>query len=327
MFQTAMKKTLLSCALCILPALAVAQDASGRLTEPLTVIVGYAPGGASDRAARIVAGGLEQKLGVSVIVENKTGAGGRIAAQYVKTSDPNKNVLMLGNPAVMVVAPLVYKNLDYDPVKDFQPVSMVTEYGFGVAVSADSDIQDIKGLVAWAKAHPDKFNVAVPATGSLPHFFGLMLAQAIGSKTEIIGYRGSAPVLTDLIGGVVPVAIDTLDVLTRQHIGKRIRILATSGKDREAELPDVPTFEQSGIDLEASGWNAFFASAVMPAGKAHMLGAAIKSVTADPKIQESLLQNSLIPVSADAQETEKIIDGFRKQWEPVVRDSGFVVTQ
>ncbi len=327
MFQTAMKKTLLSCALCILPALAVAQDASERLTEPLTVVVGYAPGGASDRAARIVAGGLEQKLGVSVIVENKTGAGGRIAAQYVKTSDPNKNVLMLGNPAVMVVAPLVYKNLDYDPVKDFQPVSMVTEYGFGVAVSADSDIKDIKGLVAWAKAHPDQFNVAVPATGSLPHFFGLMLAQAIGSKTEIIGYRGSAPVLTDLIGGVVPVAIDTLDVLTRQHLGKRIRILATSGKDRETDLPDVPTFEQSGIDLEASGWNAFFASAAMPAGKARMLGAAIKSVTADPKIQESLLQNTLIPVSADAQETEKIIDAFRKQWEPVVRDSGFVVTQ
>src|SRR5690606_2178776 len=179
----------------------------------------------------------------------------------------------------------------------------------------------------WAKANPDKFNVAVPATGSLPHFFGLMLADAIGTKAEIVGYRGSAPVLTDLIGGVIPVAIDTLDVLTRQHTGQRIRILATSGKDREVDLPDVPTFDESGIDLEASGWNAFFASAAMPAEKIQMLGEAIKTVTADPKVQETLLQNTLIPVSADANETATLIADFRKQWEPVVRDSGFVVTQ
>ncbi|TEA80254.1 tripartite tricarboxylate transporter substrate-binding protein [Allopusillimonas ginsengisoli] len=322
-----MKKVVLSCALCVLPVVGWAQAESPRLTEPLTVVVGYAPGGASDRAARIVAEGLEKQLGVPVVVENKTGAGGRIAAQYVKAADSKKNVLILGNPAVMVVAPLVYKNLDYDPIKDFQPVSMVTEYGFGVAVSADSDIKDIEDLVAWAKANPDKFNVAVPATGSLPHFFGLMLADAIGTKAEIVGYRGSAPVLTDLIGGVIPVAIDTLDVLTRQHAGQRIRILATSGKDREVDLPDVPTFDESGIDLEASGWNAFFASAAMPAEKIQMLGEAIKTVTADPKVQETLLQNTLIPVSADANETATLIADFRKQWEPVVRDSGFVVTQ
>lgn len=327
MFETAMKKALWSCALCVFPALGWAQAGALSLSEPLTVVVGYAPGGASDRAARIVAQGLEKQLGVSVIVENKTGAGGRIAAQYVKAAGADKNILMLGNPAVMVVAPLVYKNLDYDPIKDFQAVSMVTQYGFGVAVSADSKVENIKDLVAWANAHPDNFNIAVPATGSLPHFFGLMLAQAIGNKAEIIGYRGSAPVLTDLIGGVVPVAIDTLDVLTRQHTGKRIRILATSGKDREAELPDVPTFEQSGINLEASGWNAFFASAAMPAEKAAMLGDAIKAVTADPKVQETLLQNTLIPVSANATETRTLIADFRKQWEPVVRDSGFQVTQ
>src|SRR5690606_2793457 len=110
----------------------------GKLSEPLTIVVGYAPGGATDRAARIVAKGLQDKLGVSVVVENKTGAGGRIAAQHVKNAGPTDNTLLLGNPAVMVVAPLVFESLPYDAAQDFQPVSMATEYCCGVAVSADS---------------------------------------------------------------------------------------------------------------------------------------------------------------------------------------------
>ncbi|MYN11570.1 ABC transporter substrate-binding protein [Pusillimonas sp. TS35] len=295
--------------------------------EPLTVVVPYAPGGASDRAARIVSDGLQKKLGVPVIVENKTGAGGRIAAQYVKGASADKNILILANPAIMVVAPMVFSELSYDAAKDFQPVSMVTQYGFGVAVSADSKIQDMKQLIGWAKEHPGAFNIGVPATGSLPHFFGLMLSQQIGAKGEIIGYRGSAPVITDLIGGAVPLAIDTLDVLTAQHQGKRIRILATSGGERETALPDVPTFKQVGVDLEASGWNAFFAPASMPADKVARLGDAIKAVTADSAVQQTLLQNELIPVSASAKETRARIEQFREQWAPVIKASGFVVTK
>ncbi|NYT35598.1 ABC transporter substrate-binding protein [Allopusillimonas soli] len=325
-----LKITLKAALPCVLSALMLAGSAQAdtpALKEPLTLVVGYAPGGASDRAARIVGEALQKKLGVSVVVENKTGAGGRIAAQYVKSAPADKNVLILGNPAVMVVAPLVFEKLEYDAVKDFQPVSMVTQYGFGVAVSADNDIKDMQGLVKWAKENPGKFNIGVPATGSLPHFFGLMLADRMGVKGEIVGYRGSAPAITDLIGGVIPVAIDTLDVLTRQHEGKRIRILATSGKEREKALPDVPTFTDEGIDLVASGWNAFFASASMPADKVKMLGQAIKAVTAEPSVRQTLVQNDLIPVSADAVESGKLIDAFRSQWEPVVKASGFVVTK
>jgi tripartite-type tricarboxylate transporter receptor subunit TctC len=319
--------TLLPCIALVTGTAGAAQDTPPKLSAPLTIVVGYAPGGATDRAARIVATGLQAKLGVPVVVENKTGAGGRIAAQHVKNAGPNDNTLLLGNPAVMVVAPLVFDSLPYDAAQDFQPVSMATEYGFGVAVSADSQIKDMQGLVAWAKANPDKFNIGVPATGSLPHFFGLMLSKQIGAEGQIIGYRGSAPVITDLIGGAVPVAIDTLDVLTRQHQGNRIRVLATSGQAREASLPDVPTFKQAGIDLQAAGWNTFFASSAMPKDKAAMLGEAIKSVTADPGVRKNLQENDLIPVSANAQETGKLVDAFRAQWAPVVKASGFVVTK
>lgn len=327
MIKNTLRAALLSCILFAASTAGAAQDNTAKLSSPLTIVVGYAPGGATDRAARIVATRLQAELGVPVVVENKTGAGGRIAAQHVKNAGPNENMLLLGNPAVMVVAPLVFESLAYDAVKDFQPVSMVTEYGFGVAVSADSPIKDMQGLIEWAKSNPDKFNIGVPATGSLPHFFGLMLSKQIGAEGQIIGYRGSAPVITDLIGGAVPVAIDTLDVLTRQHQGKRIRILATSGQERETALPDVPTFKQTGVDLQASGWNTFFASSAMPKDKADMLGEAVKSVTADASVRKTLQENDLIPVSANAQETGKLVEAFRAQWAPVVKASGFVVTK
>lgn len=295
------------------------------VSDPLTVVVGYAPGGASDRAARIVAEQLQKTLNVNVIVENKSGAGGRVAAQYMKSSAADNDMLMLGNPAVMVVAPLVYQNLPYDADADFKPVSMVTQYGFGVAVSADSPLQSIDDLVAWAAKHPEKFNVGVPATGSLPHFFGLMLSDQIGVDAQIIGYRGSAPVITDLIGGTLSVAIDTLDVLIRQHQGDRIRILATSGKEREADLPDVPTFIETGVDLSAFGWNTFFAPARMADSKVEFLGQAIKQVMADPDVQTTLLQGDLVPVVANASESAERIKTFREQWDPAIKNSGYVV--
>ncbi|GHC42622.1 hypothetical protein GCM10010096_11840 [Alcaligenes pakistanensis] len=325
MAQNRLRATVTSCLLSGLLFTGASHAAAS--SETLTVVVPYAPGGASDRAARIVSDGLHKKLGIPIVVENKTGAGGRIAAQYVKSTAADKNVLILANPAIMVVAPLVFNDIPYKPDSDFQAVSMVTEYGFGVAVSADSDIKTMDQLISWAKEHPGAFNIGVPATGSLPHFFGMMLSQQIGSKGEIIGYRGSAPVITDLIGGILPVAIDTLDVLTAQHQGKRIRILATSGSEREAALPDVPTLKQSGVELEASGWNAFFAPASMPADKVTQLGEAIKEVTSDPALQETLLKNELIPVSADAEQTRTRIEAFRQQWAPVIQASGFKVTQ
>lgn len=325
-----MMKLLVAAALCgmmlgVVPAAQAQTPAS--FNEPITLVVPYAPGGASDRAARIVSDGLSSQFGATVIVENRTGAGGRIAANYVKTTDPDKNVLLLGNPAIMVVAPLVFKDLAYDPAKDYQPVAMATQYGFGIAVSAQSDIKSLDDLVAWAKANPGKFNVAVPATGSLPHFFGLMLADKIGVKAEIVGYRGSAPAITDLIGGMVPVAIDTLDALTQHHDGGRIRVLATSGKEREQSLPKVPTFSEQGVDLVSSGWNTFFASSAMPAAKVKVLGDMIKAVTGNSDIQKTLLAGNLVPVVANAAESAQRVDQFRAQWEPVVKASNYVVSK
>ncbi|RYF27091.1 MAG: ABC transporter substrate-binding protein, partial [Comamonadaceae bacterium] len=182
-----------------------AQDATLRL------VVGYPPGGSSDRVARIVADKLQAALGSPVIVENKVGAGGRISAQYVKNAPANQPMLLLANPAVMVVSPLVMTDVGYDPARDFVPVSEVNSYVFGVAVSTAVPVKELPHLLAWLRANPAQANIGVPATGSLPHFFALMLGQQAKVTAEAVGYKGSAPLLTDLIGGQVPVAVDTLD--------------------------------------------------------------------------------------------------------------------
>jgi len=308
-----------------LSPLACAQQAP--LDGPLTIVVGYPPGGSSDRIAGLVADRLKDRAGVSVVVENKTGAGGRIAAQGLHAAPASQNVLMLANPAVMVVAPLVYAQPGYDAQQDFTPVSLASRYKFALAVPASSPIKDVAALRQWLRDNPKQFTVGVPATGSLPHFFALMLGREIKQEPEVVGYRGSAPLISELIGGILPQGIDTLDTLLPQHRAGKIRILATSGDTRDADLKEVPTFRESGVNLAADGWNAFFAPAAMPRAKVDRLGADIAAILREPAMQEAVRSVFLEPVSLDAAGTADALAAYRKQWEPVVRASGFTATQ
>lgn len=310
----------LAAALTLLAAAAVqAQPLDG----PLRVVVGYAPGGATDMVARFVGDRLAQKLGVPVLVDNKPGAGGRLAAQQVKAAPAGQNVLMVANPAVMVVAPLVFKDNGYDPEKDFQPVAHVNDYDFGLAVGPQVPTKDLKQLFDWMRANPAQANVGVPATGSLPHFFALMLGQKAKVPTEVVGYKGSASVITDLIGGQVPIAVDTFDVQLPQYQAGKMRILAMSGTKRSPFAPDVPTFKEAGLDLAASGWNTFFAPASMPRGKVERLAREIREVMQEPEVQRRFTDNKLVPVVATREQTEAMLKAYRAQWAPVVKTSGY----
>ena len=291
----------------------------------LRIVVPYAPGGSSDRAARLVADKLGPKLGQTVIVENKTGAGGRLAAQQLKglSASASQNVLLLGNPAVMVVAPLVFKDNGYDPDKDFQPVSQVTDYEFALAVSSAVPVKQLSHLLAWLRANPAQANFGVPATGSLPHFFALMTSEKAQVQGQVVGYRGSAPLISDLIGGQVPVAFDTLDTLLPQHEGGKLRILATSGAQRSPLAPDVPTYKESGLDLVATGWNALFAPAAMPADRVARLGAAIREVMNDPDTRRKFMDAKMTPTATTPAQTAAMLKTYRAQWAPVVQKSGY----
>lgn len=300
-------------------ALAQAQALDG----PLRVVVGYAPGGASDRVARIVAEKLQGRLGVPVLVENKTGAGGRLAAQQVKAAPAGQNVLMLGNPAVMVVAPLVFKDNGYDAERDFVPVSHVSNYEFAVAVGPAIPVRELSHLLAWLRANPGQANIGVPATGSLPHFFGLMMAQKARVDAQVVGYRGSAPLMTDLMGGQVAVAVDSFDTVLPQHEAGKLRILAVSGSQRSPHAPQIPTFKEAGLDLVATGWNAFFAPAGMPRDKLERLARAIREVMQEPDTARKFADAKMTPVVSTPAQTEAMIRAFRAQWAPVVQQSGY----
>jgi len=289
----------------------------------LRIVTGFAPGGATDRVARIVGEKLQAKLGITVIVENKTGAGGRLAAQQVKATPPGQHVLMIANPAVMVVAPLVFKDNGYDPDRDFVPVSHVNDYDFAVTVASAVPVKELSHLIAWLRANPDKANFGVPATGSLPHFVALMLAERAGVKAQVVGYRGSAPLVTDLIGGQVPVSIDTLETVLPQHEAGKVRILATAGAKRATIAPSIPTFRESGLPLVATGWNAFFAPATMPAATVQRYAAAITEVMKDPDTQRKFLAAQMQPVVSTQAQTEAMLKAYRAQWAPVVQKSGY----
>ncbi len=309
--------SVLATVLALSASVAQAQEA------PLRIVVGYAPGGTTDRVARIVADKLAIKLGAPVIVENKTGAGGRLSAQAVKAAPAHQPMLLLANPAVMLVAPLVFPDAGYDPERDFRPVSHVNSYEFGVAVASAVPVKELSHLMAWLRANPEKANFGVPATGSLPHFFGLMVGDTAKVRAEVVGYRGSAPLLNDLLGGQVPVAFDTFDTLLPQHDAGKIRILAVSGAKRSALDARIPTFREAGLDLTATGWNTFFAPMSMPKAKAERLAGLIHEVMKDPDTQRKFEASKMEPVVATMAQTEAMLKAYRAQWAPVVQRSGF----
>lgn len=290
---------------------------------PIRIVVGYPPGGASDRAARLVADRLQQLLKRTVIVENRVGAGGRLAAQQLVNTPPDQTVLMIGNPAVMSVAPAIYKDLKYDVQRDFVAIAGATDYEFGVAVGAALPVKEVSHMMAWIRSNPEKANAGVPATGSLPHFFALMLSYMTQVKIEVVGYRGSAPLLNDLIGGQIPFAFDTLDSLLPQHEGGKLRLLATSGQKRSPFSPNVPTFREQGLPLVATGWNYFFAPSTMPKATVDLLGRTIHQIMSEPATREKFMAAKMTPLATNPAQTAAALQSFNAQWLPVIKRSGF----
>jgi len=300
-----------------LPHWALAQGA------PIRIVVGYAPGGGTDRAARLVAERLQVLLRRTVIVENRVGAGGRLAAQQLVNTPADQTILMVGNPAVMSVAPLVYNDLKYNVQKDFVPVTALTDYDFGVAVSSALPVKEVSHMMAWIRANPEKANAGVPGTGSLPHFFVLMLSYMAQVKVEVVGYRGSAPLLTDLMGGQIPMAFDTLDSLLPQHEGGKLRMLATSGAKRSPFSPGVPTFREQGLPLQATGWNTLFAPSTTPKATVDLLARTVQQIMSESDTRAKFTAAKMVPVAMTQAQTASMLRAFDAQWSPVIKRSGF----
>ncbi|HET7526558.1 MAG TPA: tripartite tricarboxylate transporter substrate-binding protein, partial [Burkholderiaceae bacterium] len=207
----------------------LACGASAQVDKPVKILVGFAAGGSADIAARLLAERMQGDLKQPVLVDNKPGAGGRIAAEALKNAPPDGGTLMLAPIVVPVLAPLVYSRLSYDPVADFAPVARVADFQFGLSVNAANPIRSVSELVTWSKFNAPLASYGTPAPGSLPHFFGVQIAKATGVDYVHVPFNGGAPAMNALIGNQVGFVIDTVVDGIEMHRAGKTRMIATSG--------------------------------------------------------------------------------------------------
>ena len=317
----ALRVALLAVVAAAVPVAATAQD---RIDKPVKILVGFAPGGTADIIARVVAEKMSASIGQPVIVENRPGAIGRIVADAVKAAAPDGTTIMVMPIGPMAVVPHVYKDITYDPIKDFTPIALGATFQFAIAAGPASGAKNWNEFAAWAKANPTKAGYATSGAGSLPHFFGVLLGRGIGVEMVHVPYKGSAAYLNDLIGGQVPAAIDAIADLTELHRAGKVKVLASSGATRSTALPDVPTFNELGVKgVEAMGWFGFFAPAKTPKPIVDALNAAINKALQSPDVAEKLSKLGMDPATGTPEQFATIVVNDYNKWGPIVKASGF----
>jgi len=289
------------------------------------IVVGFPAGATSDALARLVAEHMQRTLKQPVIVENKVGAGGRIANELVKASPADGGTLLMTPVATMAIFPHSYAGqLRYDPIKDFAPVAHLSSFQIGWGTAATAPVSTLADYVAWVKADPAKNGFyASAAPGSIPHFFGVMFAKSAGLSLTHVPYKGTAAAMTAVAGGEVS-AISTVAADIRALVsGGKARLLAVAGEQRDESFPDVPTFRELGYDLVAKPWYAMFAPAGTPAATLERLSQAAIAALTDPSLRQRLVDMGLEPTGYGPARLAAILKDDTERWGPPIRASGF----
>lgn len=290
----------------------------------LRLIVGYPAGGSADVQARTLADKLAAELGVPVVVENRTGAGGQIAADYVRAAPADGLTVLLANMHMMVMLPLTSKSVHYDPVKDFQAVGRIATFYEGLAVPAALPVRDVREWLALANNDKSKATYGVPAAGSVAQFIGYRLGSDAKVELTSVPYRGAAPLVQDLLGNQVAAGITPIaDLVQYQQAGK-LKVIAVNGAKRAALLPDVPTLKELGQPhFDNLEWTGLFAPAGTPRATIAQLHAALGKALVFPEVQQRLAKLSSDANPSTPDELTNLIADDLKRWGPVVKASGF----
>ncbi|MFM2345785.1 MAG: hypothetical protein RL654_538 [Pseudomonadota bacterium] len=296
------------------------------LPESARILAGFAPGGTVDVTGRRVADKLRDVLARSVVVENRTGAGGQIALSALKIAPADGLTLLVTPMSMLGIYPHTYKKLPYDPVADFQPVSQAVRFDFGFAVGpmVPASVKTLTDFVAWCRANPKDANFGSPAAGSVPHFVAELFGRAASIDLKHVPYRGTQPAITDLMGGqLASVSGPVGEFLQHLPTGK-VRLLATSGAARSKFAPGVATCAEQGFkDIVFDEWFGVYMPAKVPADALNRAVTAIRNALNAPDMIEALAQMGLEARSSTPVELAALLKKDSERWAPLIRTIGF----
>lgn len=313
---SALRRTVIGFSLLAVLPLAIAQN-----KPSLKILVGFPAGGSADTIARQIANAMKDDFS-SVNVENKAGAAGRIALQAVKTAAPDGQTVIILPSGPMVLFPHVYKNLGYDAVKDFTPISLISRFQFGIVSGPSSNVKTIPEMMAKVKSDPASATYGIPGTGSLPHFLGVLLEQTAGVTLSAVPFQGGAPTNTALLGGHIGYKIDVVLESVPFHKEGKVRIIAVTGSKRDSQIPEVPTLKEQGINMDATAWFAMYGPAGMSAPTLAKLETAVKQAVNRPDVREHLLKLGNEPVASSSAELAAIQKADLARWEKPIKATG-----
>ena len=298
--------------------------------KPVRIVVPFAAGGTTDILARAIAPELGKAFGQQFIVDNRGGAGGNIGAELVARSAPDGYTLLMGTVGTHGINRALYKQLPYDPIKDFAPVTLVASVPNVMAMNTEKarslGINNVQDFIRYAQANPGKLNMASSGNGTSIHLAGELFKSMTGTYMLHMPYRGSAPALLDMVGGNMDVMFDNLPSSMAHIKGGKLKALAVTSAKRSTALPDVPTVEEAGgpalKGFEASSWFGLLAPAGTPADIVQRVQQEVAKALATPAVKERLLSQGAIPGGNTSAEFASLIDREHRKWAQVVKASG-----
>lgn len=309
--------------LCLAAASAIAQDYPSR---PINMVIGFAPGGGTDTAARIIAKKLGEEMGQSVVVENKPGAGGNIATDYVAKATPDGYTILLGSVGSLTVAPHMVAKLPYDPRRDLAPITMAVVFANVLVVHPSLNAKTLAEFVALAKAKPATVTYGSSGIGGAGHLAGALFGTVAKIDIVHVPYKGGGPAVKDLLGGQIPAVFATPASAGAFVKAGRIIALATTGATRSSYMPEVPTIAESGYPgYEATNWYAYMAPAKTPREILARLHRDLVKVLGAPDVRQQLSGHGLEPMPGTSEALAAYIEREYATWGKVVKDANITV--
>ncbi len=293
----------------------------------LKIVFPFSPGSPGDVTSRLIADSISTALGRTAIVDNRTGADGRLGINFVKNAAPDGNTLLITTGPTMWLMHLVHKAPGFDPYVDFAPISLLAKFDFAIAVANNTGLRSIAEMTAWIRANPAKASYGIPGAGTIPHFTGVRLSKLIGVDMARVVYRGSAPAVNDVISGQIPMAIVTLGDCLQQHRAGTLRMIAVTGAERSVFAPDVPTLREAGIDLSGDAWYALWAPASTPQDMIARYNAATLDLLQKPDIQQRLSNLGLVAAGSTPDVLAAAMRDAAAAWGPVIKETGYTIDQ